>query len=144
MNRVSEAETGNSLKAAIIGMGGFANRHVAQLLEGEAAQRLDFVAAIDPDPSRCEHLAAIEERKIPVYASIDDFASTGAADLMIVSTPIHLHCAHTLAALDLGCDVYCEKPVAATIQDARAMLHDRFGIGHTTLQVETGGDCASC
>jgi cobalt-zinc-cadmium efflux system protein len=28
--------------------------------------------------------------------------------------------------------------------DARAMLHDRFGIGHTTLQVETGGDCASC
>jgi cobalt-zinc-cadmium efflux system protein len=27
---------------------------------------------------------------------------------------------------------------------ARAMLHDRFGIGHATLQVETGGDCAGC
>ena len=26
---------------------------------------------------------------------------------------------------------------------ARAMLHDRFGIGHATLQIETGGDCES-
>ncbi|MCI1142513.1 cation diffusion facilitator family transporter [Sphingomonas sp. WKB10] len=35
-------------------------------------------------------------------------------------------------------------PGDAFLVDARAMLHDRFGIGHTTLQVETGGDCASC
>ena len=28
--------------------------------------------------------------------------------------------------------------------EARGMLHDRFGIGHTTLQVETGGECAGC
>ena len=27
---------------------------------------------------------------------------------------------------------------------ARTMLHDRFGIGHATLQVETGGECAGC
>ena len=26
------------------------------------------------------------------------------------------------------------------LSDARTMLHDRFGIGHATLQVETGGD----
>lgn len=35
-------------------------------------------------------------------------------------------------------------PGDAFLVDARAMLHDRFGIGHTTLQIETGGDCASC
>ncbi len=27
---------------------------------------------------------------------------------------------------------------------ARTMLHDRFAIGHATLQVEMGGDCAAC
>lgn len=27
---------------------------------------------------------------------------------------------------------------------ARTMLHERFAIGHTTLQVETGGECAAC
>lgn len=32
-------------------------------------------------------------------------------------------------------------PGDAFLGDARAMLHDRFGIGHATLQVEAGGDC---
>ncbi|MEH3159664.1 MAG: cation diffusion facilitator family transporter [Sphingomonas taxi] len=36
-------------------------------------------------------------------------------------------------------------PGDAFLRAARAMLHDRFHIGHATLQVETGvGDCASC
>ena len=30
------------------------------------------------------------------------------------------------------------------LADAREMLHDRFGIGHATLQLERGGDCAGC
>lgn len=32
-------------------------------------------------------------------------------------------------------------PGDAFLGAARAMLHDRFGIGHATLQVEAGGDC---
>ena len=35
------------------------------------------------------------------------------------------------------------QPGDAFLRDARALLHDRFGIGHATLQVETGaGDCS--
>lgn len=30
------------------------------------------------------------------------------------------------------------------LAEARVMLHDRFGIGHATLQVETGGECVGC
>lgn len=33
-------------------------------------------------------------------------------------------------------------PGDAFLHDAQAMLHDRFGIGHATLQVETGTPCA--
>ncbi len=36
------------------------------------------------------------------------------------------------------------SPGDAFLTGARGMLHDRFGIGHATLQVETGGDCESC
>jgi len=32
----------------------------------------------------------------------------------------------------------------AFLASARTMLHDRFHIGHATLQVETGDDCAGC
>jgi len=35
-------------------------------------------------------------------------------------------------------------PGDAFLVAARKMLHDRFHIGHATLQVEMGGDCASC
>ena len=35
-------------------------------------------------------------------------------------------------------------PGDAFLTAARAMLHERFGIGHATLQVETGGECESC
>lgn len=35
-------------------------------------------------------------------------------------------------------------PGDAFLDDAHTMLHDRFGIGHVTLQVETEGDCESC
>lgn len=35
-------------------------------------------------------------------------------------------------------------PGDAFLASARTMLHDRFAIGHATLQVETGGDCAGC
>ena len=35
-------------------------------------------------------------------------------------------------------------PGDAFLAQARAMLHDRFGIGHATLQIETGGECESC
>lgn len=34
-------------------------------------------------------------------------------------------------------------PGDALLGEARAMLHDRFGIGHATLQVEAGGDCVA-
>ena len=32
----------------------------------------------------------------------------------------------------------------AFLANAREILHERFGIGHATLQVETGGECAGC
>jgi cobalt-zinc-cadmium efflux system protein len=35
-------------------------------------------------------------------------------------------------------------PGDAFLAAARTMLRDRFAIGHATLQVEMGGDCASC
>jgi cobalt-zinc-cadmium efflux system protein len=34
------------------------------------------------------------------------------------------------------------QPGDAFLGEARAMLHEKFGIGHATLQVETGLDCA--
>ncbi len=44
-------------------------------------------------------------------------------DLVDVSTPNHLHREQSLAALEAGKHVACEKPLAGTLDDAREMAH---------------------
>lgn len=43
-------------------------------------------------------------------------------DLLDVATPNHMHEEQAIAALEAGKHVVCEKPLAGTLQDARAML----------------------
>jgi predicted dehydrogenase len=44
-------------------------------------------------------------------------------DVVDVCTPNYLHLEHARRALQSGLAVYCEKPLACTLQDARAMLN---------------------
>ena len=43
-------------------------------------------------------------------------------DIVDVCLPHHLHCEVSLAALDAGKHVLCEKPIATTLPDARRMI----------------------
>ena len=43
-------------------------------------------------------------------------------DAVIVSTADFQHAVHTIEAIKAKCDVYCEKPFAETMEDARAAL----------------------
>lgn len=48
-------------------------------------------------------------------------AETG-AEVVAISSPPHAHAALAIAALEAGCHVLCEKPFAADMAEARAML----------------------
>ncbi|HWP39579.1 MAG TPA: Gfo/Idh/MocA family oxidoreductase, partial [Tepidisphaeraceae bacterium] len=59
---------------------------------------------------------------IKIYPDLPSLYADVRPDLLMVVTPIHLHAAHTIYALEHGSHVLCEKPLAATVKDARRVI----------------------
>jgi 1,5-anhydro-D-fructose reductase (1,5-anhydro-D-mannitol-forming) len=56
------------------------------------------------------------------YSSLRQLVEDDAVDAVYISTPNHLHAEHTIAALEAGKHVLCEKPMAVTISEAERMV----------------------
>ncbi|MBX7212077.1 MAG: Gfo/Idh/MocA family oxidoreductase [Verrucomicrobiaceae bacterium] len=104
------------IRIAAIGCGG---RGAADLggLAGE-----DIVALCDVDEKR----AAPSFAKFPKARRFKDYrrmfdAMAGEIDAVLVATPDHTHAVIALTALGHGKHVYCEKPLAHTVAEVRAM-----------------------
>ena len=117
------------LKIGFIGCGGIANQ---KHLPGMAQQTefVDLVAFCDLIPERAEKAA--KEYGTPdakVYTDYHDLLADPTIDAVHVLTPNVAHCEITVAALEAGKHVLCEKPMAATPADAQKMLDARDRTG---------------
>ncbi len=110
------------LKIGIIGCGGIANgKHMPSLKKEEA--RAEMVAFCDLIPERAEKAAA--DYGVPgakVYTDYHELLKDGSIDVIHVCTPNRSHCEISVAALEAGKHVMCEKPMAKTTADAKKML----------------------
>ncbi len=106
---------------ALAGIGGYGTGYAGRLLDEGARQGVRWVAGADPRPEGCPRLAEIRARGIPLYESLAELFREHRPELTIIASPIHFHCEQTCLALENGSHVLCEKPVAATIQEALAM-----------------------
>ena len=113
----------------VVGLGSIGRRHVRLLKE-----RPDVtVVCCEPNP---EVLAAAEVQLEPLsnYANYETALATK-PDAVVIATPHRLHADQTVAALDRGIHVLCEKPMSDNPSDARRMkaAADRsqavFGVG---------------
>lgn len=95
--------------------------YVDELLNNSAGGRAAIQGVVDPSPERCPRLAELKAAGIPVFGDLSAFYAERSADLAVISSPIQFHAAQSILALERGSHVLCEKPVAAAIQDARAM-----------------------
>ncbi len=81
----------------------------------------DVVAICDVQKERVEQFA--QERGIPnAYVDFTEMLQQEDLDIVVVAVPNTFHKPMSIAALNAGAHVLCEKPVALTLADARDMF----------------------
>jgi predicted dehydrogenase len=107
---------------AVIGCGTVVDQYYrGALVKLERRGVARVVALVDPDPGRSAALAR-HFRSARAFAAPGDALAHTAVDLTIVASPPSLHAAHALAAFGAGSHVLCEKPMAASVEDAERMV----------------------
>jgi predicted dehydrogenase len=117
--------TGEPVKVAVIGLGPWGREILTNLA------RLNSVTVTGISDNYPAFLKRSVELAPKAKTEADYRALLSSADVeaVIVATPSHLHKEVVLAALQAGKHVYCEAPLASTIDDARAIAMAGRGAG---------------
>jgi predicted dehydrogenase len=96
--------------------------HVSdQYFEGCARKdAIELVACADLDLNRAEQKAA--EHRVPRACSPEELMDDPGVDLVVNLTPPRAHAQVSLAAIRSGKHVWSEKPLAATVEEARELV----------------------
>lgn len=119
------------LNVAIVGTGNIAHNHIQGWLAFPARCRI--VALVDIYPEKAEEKKTrygLSDAR--VYASHQALLEAGlAVDLVDVCTPPYVHADISIAALNAGKHVLCEKPMAASLEECDAMIAAQKASGKT-------------
>ncbi len=109
------------VRIAIVGCGGIANgKHMPSLKKVKEAE---MVAFCDIIPERAEKAAKeFGAEGARVYTDYKEMIDKEKPEVVHVCTPNREHAPVTIYALEHDCHVMCEKPMAKTYADAKAML----------------------
>lgn len=123
-----------TLRIAVVGAGYVATHHLAAL------SRLAFVELVGLCDSNTAAAEALAKRfKIPKIATTLADLADAAPDVVYVLTPPASHAALAIQAMDMGCHVLVEKPMADSAADCEAMLAKakatglKLGVNHSDL-----------
>ena len=118
------------IRYAVVGLG-----HIAQVAVlpafAHARKNSRLTALVSGDPEKLKTLG----RRYHVdhlfsYREYDDCLRSGMVDAVYIALPNHLHADYSIRAARAGIHVLCEKPMAVTEKECRAMIQaaERAGI----------------
>lgn len=109
------------VRVAIVGCGGIANgKHMKSLANVEQAEMVAFCDIVVEKAHKAAAQYGGSDAK--VYENYRDLLQDASIDVVHVCTPNDSHAEITIAALEAGKHVMCEKPIAKTAADARRMV----------------------
>jgi len=113
-------------RVALVGIGGFSRYHYDRIKELELQEELKLCAVMIRAASMDRYRPMAEELKaggVKVYTTYEAMLAgeRGKVDLVVLPAGIGEHCEMSIAALEAGYHVLCEKPVAGTIEECNRM-----------------------
>lgn len=111
-----------------IGLVGCGHRGIVGFLASFKDLGLDHhvVALCDANPTRLDFAHGfLGQGGCAKYVDYAEFLQHPGLDAVIVATPDYTHREFVVRAFEAGKDVVCEKPMATTLEDCRAMLEAR-------------------
>ena len=116
------------VRLGVIGVGGMGSGHVSAILKINQEKQADvqIVALCDVCEPRWKNaLKACNEKqpdvKVDTYTHHEDLLARDDIHGVIVATTEHWHAGVSLAAIEAGKDVYCEKPMTLRLPEALLM-----------------------
>src|SRR3954465_6543145 len=103
------------IDAAIIGLGRW-GKGIVQSVQGRA-RRLRFIRGVSKEPEQVRDFAATHG--FALSTEFEDALSDPREKAMVLATPHSLHVDQIVAAAAAGKHVWCEKPLALTLAEAR-------------------------
>lgn len=115
------------MRVAVIGVGRMGRHHVRNYTE---LPGVDLVALADPDPAAEEWARRYRCR---YYPTADMLLRRERVDAISVCVPTRHHPEVTVQCLESGVHTLVEKPIAATVEDARAMIDAALRTGRLLM-----------
>src|SRR2546430_16132616 len=119
------------LNTAMIGLGWWGKERVRS---ARTSQLMRFTRGVTLEPETVRDFAS--EMKLDIGTSYEDVLADKSIDAVVLATPHTRHRAQVEAAAAAGKHVFCEKPFALTVEDAKAAISAcrkagvALGVGH--------------
>jgi predicted dehydrogenase len=124
------------INVGFVGCGGRMNTHIRRIME-RAKESGDVQAVAvndiwDKRKQRAREATGVDERS--VYHDYREVCARPDVDVVVIASPDHWHYAQTMEALRQGKDVYLEKPMTYTVDEAKEIA-DAVKASGRVLQV---------
>lgn len=107
----------------IVGLGRISMQHFMPAVKTSEKSRI--TALVSGHRDKAERMAAeygVPSSGIYSYEEFDKIATNPAIDAVYIALPNSMHAEYTIRAARAGKHVLCEKPMATSVDDARAMI----------------------
>jgi predicted dehydrogenase len=140
LGRAAKAAASERITLGFIGVGGMGSGHLNWF---RSSPEVEILAVCDVDEGMRSRAQDAVGEGCDAYNDYRDLLDRSDIDAVVIATPDHWHTLCAMHACQAGKDIYCEKPLTLTIEEALALTKTvrRYGrVFQTGSQQRSGGE----